>query len=187
MHIPLFLTLTRLIIAPFLLPILLVTFLPYNYFFVNIVLALLFFLFSITDFLDGYLARRYQLETVWGTLLDPLADKFLVFSTLIALIVVDKIYFLWVIIIVGREFFVTSMREIALTHHFSLPVSFLGKIKTFFQMALILFIIINPDQHGDIYSSWNRIEMALLIAALFFTILSAWDYYSQFTKNYRLH
>ncbi|MFA6066127.1 MAG: CDP-diacylglycerol--glycerol-3-phosphate 3-phosphatidyltransferase [Candidatus Babeliaceae bacterium] len=182
MHIPLLLTLVRLIVAPLFLPILLVAFLPSNVFFINILLAAAFFVFSITDFFDGYLARRYQLETMWGRLLDPLADKFLVFSTLIALVVVHKIYFLWVIIIIGREFFVMSLREIALSHNFSVPVSYLGKIKTAVQMMLIFFIILNPYQHYGLADGWNRIELALLILALFFTFISAWDYYRRFAR-----
>ncbi len=75
----------RLIIAPVVLPLLLVYGLPYNVGWLNTVLAAIFVFFAFTDFLDGYLARKYQQETLFGSELDPIADKFLVYSTLIAL------------------------------------------------------------------------------------------------------
>lgn len=181
MQIPLILTLIRLIIAPIFLPILLVNFLPLNNIIINVLLAGLFFLFGVTDFFDGYLARRYRLESISGTILDPLADKFLVSSTLIALTVAQKIYFLWVIIIILREFFVTGLREIALSYHCSLPVSYLGKIKTLLQMLLIFFLILKPYHSSEVL---QIISSILLGTTLFFTLLSGLDYYRCFKRNY---
>jgi CDP-diacylglycerol--glycerol-3-phosphate 3-phosphatidyltransferase len=89
------LTLIRLIFSPLFLPLVLVYFLPYNNQIINGILALVFVLLSLTDFFDGYLARKYNQETALGRALDPLADKFLFFSTLIALVTIQKVFFLF--------------------------------------------------------------------------------------------
>ena len=138
------LTLVRLVLSPLMLPFLLVYLLPFNSTWLNIVLALLFCLFSVTDFLDGFLARRYGQVSSFGRFLDPIADKFLVFSTLVALLAVGKVYFVIVLIFVGREFFVLSLRQLALENKFSVHVSMLGKIKTVLQLAYITILILNP-------------------------------------------
>ncbi|MDP3889126.1 MAG: CDP-alcohol phosphatidyltransferase family protein, partial [bacterium] len=113
-NIPIILTLIRLIFSPFLLPLLLVHFLPFNIFWINAILALFFVMVCLTDFFDGYLARKYKQETVLGKLLDPIADKFLLYSTLIVLLSVHKIFFYWPSILIGREFLVMGIRLIAM-------------------------------------------------------------------------
>src|ERR1700722_2587731 len=128
---PTILTLIRLILSPLVLPVLFVYLLPYNNIYINILLALLFIAFSLTDFLDGYLARKYSQETALGSVLDPIADKFLVYSTLLALAVVNKLFFFWVVLLIGREFFMMGLRQVALENNFSVKVSSLGKTKTF--------------------------------------------------------
>src|SRR5947199_10698456 len=94
------LTLIRLIGSPLLLPVLLVYFLPFNNFLINTLLAFIFLLFGATDFFDGYLARKYRLESTIGKVLDPIADKFLIYCTLIGLLAAGKIGFYWVIILI---------------------------------------------------------------------------------------
>jgi CDP-diacylglycerol--glycerol-3-phosphate 3-phosphatidyltransferase len=185
-NLPMLLTLARLILSPLVLPVLLASLLPVNSLIINIFLAGVFIVFSLTDFFDGYLARRYHQETDLGKLLDPLADKLLVYSTLIALVYVKKVFFYWTIIIVGREFFVTGLREIALYHGFSVPVSLIGKIKTAIQMAFLTFVILNPYQALKIQAPvWNNIENFLLIATLVSTALSAVMYYQDFARKWR--
>src|SRR5579871_2706499 len=88
------LTLIRLIGSPLLLPFFLVYLLPFNNVIVNAFLMLLFLSFGVTDFFDGYFARKYNQVTSVGATLDHLADKFLMYATLIALVVVHKIYFM---------------------------------------------------------------------------------------------
>jgi len=183
-NIPLSLTFIRLIIAPLFVPLLCVCFLPFNTIYVNGLVALLFVFFGITDFFDGYLARRFGQETFLGKLLDPLADKFLMASTLIALLAIHKIYFLWVIIFIVREFFVMGLREVALSQGFSITVSWGGKIKTCVHMAYIFFVILNPYQAQSFFHPWNLIEDFLLVGALCATLISAFYYYSYFIKNY---
>jgi CDP-diacylglycerol--glycerol-3-phosphate 3-phosphatidyltransferase len=177
LNLPLFLTLFRLSFAPLLLPFFIVWLVPLNNFFLTLCLAILFVVFGITDFLDGYLARKYHQETPLGTLLDPLADKFFMFSTLIALVAVQKIYFYWVIIIAGREFFIMGLREVALTSQRSIPVSRWGKIKTAVQMLLCMILILEPLTGGV---GWYWLKNIIITSALFLTIFSAVMYYYYF-------
>lgn len=179
---PTILTLIRLILSPLILPILLVHFLPYNNLFINSFLALVFVGFSLTDFFDGYLARKNGQETALGTILDPIADKFLFYSTLIALLVAHKIFFFWVVLLIGREFFMMGLRQVALENHFSVPVSPFGKYKTALQMGCLTFIILNPyhDMGWQGRGLWNGIESSLLFITISFSLLSAKSYYHAF-------
>ena len=90
-NLPNLLTLIRLFSSLFILPFLIVYFLPLNIFLINFFIIFLFILLSITDFLDGYLARKYNLETKFGRALDPIADKFFLSSTLISLLAINFI------------------------------------------------------------------------------------------------
>ncbi len=185
LNFPTILTLSRLILSPLIMPLLLIWGLPLNLVHLNGMLALIFVFFSLTDFFDGYLARHYGQETALGRLLDPIADKFLVYSTLIALVATHKLFFFWTIIIVGREFLVTSLREIALHYDFSLPVSSIGKLKTVTQMIFVTFVILNPAQEQGLKAPvWNGVETFLLISTLILTIASAFVYAKQFMYSW---
>lgn len=187
-NIPTTLTLIRLVLSPLILPILFVYLLPFNNLVINSLLGLLFIAFGLTDFFDGYLARKYRQETALGSILDPIADKFLVYSVLIALAVIHKIYFFWVIVFIGREFFMMGLRQIALEHNFSVPVSMIGKCKTTIQMIFLTVVIINPYQsllfglHGK--ELFNTIELITLMLALGFTVVSAYLYYCSFMMQF---
>src|SRR5579863_3418124 len=134
LSLPMLLTFIRLIGSPIILPFLLVYLLPYNTFWLNCSLAAIFVLFGLTDFFDGYLARKYHLVTPTGAMLDHIADKFLLYSTLIALLAADKLHFFWAILWIGREFFVMGLRQISLENSFSITVSSWGKLKTVMQI-----------------------------------------------------
>ncbi len=181
---PTFLTLLRLILSPCILPLALVYLLPYNFLWLNSLLTLFFVFLSLTDFFDGYLARKYNWETKLGRALDPIADKFLVSSTLIALLAVKKINFIWVLIIIGREFFLMGLRQIALENNFSISVSFWGKLKTSLQLIMLSFIILNPYQDYGINFSWNILELFLILLAILISIYSAFQYYCEFKKSF---
>ncbi len=184
---PTFLTLLRLILSPLVLPVLFVYLLPFNIFWFNCSLAALFIFFSLTDFFDGYFARKLGQETTVGRVLDPIADKFFIYSTLIALLAVGKIYFYWVIILIGREFFVMGLRQISLEHGFSIRVAATGKLKTMLQMIYLTVVIVNPYQGAGFSGSagmWNLIEWALLIGTLFATLISARHYFRVFMKKF---
>lgn len=186
---PTFLTLIRLILSPIILPLLLVYLLPLNSIIINSLLALLFIFFSLTDFFDGYLARRLGQETSLGKALDPLADKFLVFSVLVSLLAVHKIYFYWVIIFIGREFFVMGLRQIALEKGLMIHVALLGKLKTALQMIYLTIAIVNPYQSlgfNDEGFWWNGVETGLLIVTLLLSLVSARYYYTAFMKELKV-
>jgi|SRR5579859_3165417 len=179
MNIPTILTLSRLIIGPLVVPVMCAYLLPINNFAINSIIGIIFLIFGLTDLLDGFLARRLGSETQLGKLLDFMADKFLIYSSLIGLIAAHKIYFVWVLIFIGREFFVMGVRLLALESKTSVPVSYWGKIKTVSQIAYIAAAIINPDHHLALTASrFNMVEKGLLLVALVLTLYSAYNYYT---------
>ncbi|HLC07504.1 MAG TPA: CDP-diacylglycerol--glycerol-3-phosphate 3-phosphatidyltransferase [Candidatus Babeliales bacterium] len=185
LSLPMILTYIRLIGAPLVLPFFLVYLLPYNIFWLNCSLATLFFLFGLTDFFDGYLARKYHQVTTTGALLDHVADKFLLYSTLIALVTAHKLYFFWAIVWIGREFFVMTLRQIALERNTLITVSSYGKLKTVAQIGCLTFIIANPAHTLGFFASyWNIAEFALLLCATALSLTSAYNYFSVFMKNF---
>src|SRR6478735_8222822 len=90
----------------------------------------IFVVASITDFLDGYIARKRNIVTVFGSFLDPIADKFLVVSGLLMLLALQRIHPIVVIILVLREMYMTSLRLLAMSENVDVPVSDMGKWKT---------------------------------------------------------
>jgi len=184
-NVPNLLTIIRLVCSPLFLPLLIVYLLPYNLFWLNCIVAAFFCFFALTDFFDGYLARKFNQETAIGRVLDPIADKFLLYATLVALLAAHKIFFYWVILFIGREFFMMGLRHIALERNFSIQVSMLGKIKTAFQMIMIFVIILNPDQALGLRDSlgWNGVEFILILLTLGISLGSAKQYYQLFMRR----
>ncbi len=181
---PMLLTYIRLIGAPLVLPFFIVYLLSYNIVWLNCCLSFLFFLFGLTDFFDGYLARKYNQVTPQGAVLDHVADKFLLYSTLIALVDAHKLHFFWAILWIGREFFIMALRQVALEKNFSITVSSYGKLKTVVQIACLTLIIGNPDHSLNLFSSYcNIAEMTLLIIATMLSLVSAYNYFSVFRKE----
>ncbi len=185
LSLPMLLTCIRLIGSPIILPFLLVYLLPCNIFWLNCSLAAIFVLFGLTDFFDGYLARKYNQVTSTGAMLDHVADKFLLYATLIALVAAHKLYFFWAIMWIGREFFIMTLRQIALENNFAITVSSYGKVKTVAQMACLAFIIANP-YHAHLFTAlyWNGTELLLLIIGTALSIGSAYNYFSVFMEQY---
>jgi CDP-diacylglycerol--glycerol-3-phosphate 3-phosphatidyltransferase len=188
MSFPTFLTLFRLIFSPLVLPFCVVYGSSYNNFFINIALALLFVALSVTDLLDGYFARRNNTVTALGALLDQMADKFLSYSVLIALVAVHKIYFYWAVLLIGREFFMCMLRISALEQGYAISVSIFGKLKTVVQTIFITIAILHPG-HDQIISlvQWDRAYLATLIATFVFSfgsaVLYALDYGVVYKQN----
>lgn len=175
--VPTMITLVRLVVAPLVMPILVRVGLPYGSAAVDLLLAVLFVLLGATDFFDGYIARSWGQESVLGRFLDPLADKFLVFSTVIALVAVGRVSYVVAIIIIGREFFVMGLREFALLHRVTIPVMWEGKVKTALQLIYIALMILGVRNQ---YVWVDRpIVHTILIAMLAMTIYSALVYYEQ--------
>ena len=177
-----FFTLTRLIISPLVLPPLFVYLLPYNNQLLNTLLALFFVLFAFTDFLDGYCARRYNQETSWGKIFDPLADKCLVSSSFIALLAVGKLSFIWVILFLLRDFFMMGLRAYASECGVSFSVSHAAKLKTGMQMVVITLLIGQP--HRYMSPDWAYFfvcgETFVLYGTLFLTYATMLDYWYHF-------
>ena len=176
---PTYLTLIRLIGAPSLVPFFIVHYGCNNDFLINLSIAFLFLLFGLTDFLDGFFARKYSQQSQLGATLDHLADKFLTFSAFVALLAIGKISYVWVLLLVGREFFVMGLREIALENQMSIKVSSFGKLKTAMHIMLIAWMIVNPA-HGQVSYFWNGIEAILLAGSVIVSWASAFQYFIVF-------
>src|SRR5271166_2326643 len=131
-----------------------------------------------TDLLDGYLARRWRQVTTVGTLLDPIADKLLISSALIALVEIHRVPAWMVILIVGREFAVSGLRSIAAAEGYTIHASELGKTKMAIQVLAISLVII-----GIHYPAWNPAALISMWGALIFAMLSAVDYFRKFWRK----
>jgi CDP-diacylglycerol--glycerol-3-phosphate 3-phosphatidyltransferase len=108
----------------------------------------IFVVASITDFLDGYIARKRNIVTVFGSFLDPIADKFLVVSALIMLMGLERVNSVVVIILVLREMYMTSLRLLAISEGVDVPVSSMGKWKTTAQMVATPMLMVYDDFLG---------------------------------------
>ncbi|MDO4297649.1 MAG: CDP-diacylglycerol--glycerol-3-phosphate 3-phosphatidyltransferase [Lachnospiraceae bacterium] len=132
--------------------------------------ALLFILASITDWLDGYLARRDHLVTDFGKFMDPIADKLLVCSALICLVEKQMLAGWIVIIIIGREFIISGFRLVASDKGVVIAASYWGKFKTVSQMLMVILMIL------DLGGAFDTITQVLVWVALALTVISLADY-----------
>jgi CDP-diacylglycerol---glycerol-3-phosphate 3-phosphatidyltransferase len=181
-NISLILTLIRLFFSPLVLPFILF----YGWSSVswesNILLAAVFILLSLTDFFDGYFARKYRMETKLGRDLDPIADKVLIFSALTTILAIGKLHFFWVILFVGREFFVMGLRIIGLENNVKIDVSRIAKVKTAVQMIFITVSILSPMKNFNTLNFWTVCELILLASAVFLSIFTAYKYFQSFSR-----
>ena len=175
MNLPNKLTVFRIILIPFLLIFILFDFIPLDIQTRRYIATAIFIIASLTDALDGHIARKYNLITNFGKFMDPLADKLLVTSTMIALIPLeDAIVPLkaWVVIlIIAREFFMTGFRTIAMEKNVVIAAGKSGKLKTIFQMFMIIFLLLNIDNTIFIY-----ISEVLIYISVFLTVYSLTEY-----------
>jgi CDP-diacylglycerol--glycerol-3-phosphate 3-phosphatidyltransferase len=174
LNLPNGLTIIRILAIPV---ILLLLFYPEKVY--QIVTSLLFLSAALTDTLDGYLARRHKMVTTLGRFLDPLADKLLIVTALIALIPAREVPVWMVIVIVGREIAVTGLRGIAASQGVIISASSLGKYKTVFEVASVSVLIFN----GNYFSiHFHQVGMGLLWVALILAVISGIDYFKKFLK-----
>ncbi len=181
---PNLLTLFRIFVTP--LFFLLFFYFPTKVF--SLLAALLFALASLTDFLDGYIARRWNLETSLGKFLDPLADKLLVAVALIMLIPLDRVSSWMVAVIIGREILVTGLRVVAVTEGLVISASRLGKYKTVLQILSVICLLIHYEYQLNIHSSsflinFHEMGLGLLWIAMFVTVWSGIDYFRKFFRQ----
>lgn len=141
MNTPNKLTILRIILVPFFIFFLLMTQIPHN----NLWALIIFVIASLTDMFDGKIARKYNLITNFGKFLDPLADKLLVTSALICFIDLKFTSSIVVVIIVAREFLVTSLRLIAAGEGTVIAAGYLGKVKTVVQMVATIMIMFSAE------------------------------------------
>ena len=125
---------------------------------------------SLTDMLDGKIARKYNLVTNFGKFMDPLADKLLVCTALICLTSMDRLNVIVVLVIIAREFIISGFRLVASDNRIVIAASYWGKFKTVSQMALIIVLIM------DLGGVWNIVGTVLTWVALILTVVSLIDY-----------
>ncbi len=125
---------------------------------------------SLTDMLDGKIARKYHLVTNFGKFMDPLADKLLVCSALICLTAQGRLAAWIVIVIISREFIISGFRLIAADNGIVIAASYWGKFKTVFQMVMIIVLILDIGE-----GAW-LLEQLLIYLALILTVISLADY-----------
>jgi CDP-diacylglycerol--glycerol-3-phosphate 3-phosphatidyltransferase len=141
--------------------------------------AILFGLAAATDFVDGYLARRWQLTTKLGSFLDTTADKLLVTGVLIALVAVERASPWIAVIIIGREIVILGLRGVIAAEGTVMQPSMLGKLKTTVQFVAIALAIVRPgDEIGGLF-----LDEWVMIAAAVITVWSAVDYLARFASS----
>ena len=181
MNLPNSLTLTRICLAPVLVVVLLTKFEGRTIFGVpnELVGAAIFSLASVTDWLDGYLARRRKQITAFGQVIDPSADKLLTCAALISLVKLDVASAWMVTVIIGREFAVTALRQLAYARGVAMPASRLGKIKMVSEVIAILALILARGADG-LRPSLFMVGQAALWVVLLTALTSAADYFRRF-------
>src|SRR5258705_1789014 len=178
MNLPNTLTLVRIFLVPLLVVVLLTQFAGHEIFGVpkELIGAAIFAIASITDWLDGYLARRRRQVTWLGQMLDPLADKLLTSAAFISLVQLGLAPAWMVALIIGREFAITGLRSLAYTRGITIPASPLGKVKMASQVTAILLLIL-----GWRPLPWLApIGYAALWGVVLTAVVSAIDYYRRF-------
>lgn len=182
MNLPNKLTLLRVILVPFFVFFMLTDFIPFS----KIIALVIFIAASVTDALDGHIARSQNLVTTFGKFLDPLADKVLVVSALICMANQGLIGAVPVIIIVAREFMVSGLRLVTANEGIVVAAGIWGKLKTAFTMAAIVVIIFGmclgfeSGSHGAVIL--NVIDQTLIWIATALTVVSGGIYLKGYWK-----
>lgn len=155
----------------------------YNITWCNVIVLIIFITAAITDAIDGHIARSRKLVTDFGKFLDPLADKLLVTSAMLVLLEEGRLWGWVVAIILAREFAVTGLRSIAASKGKVIAASMYGKVKTTFQMIMIILLLINNFPFSIIYihtGIYIPMDKIIIVVATLLTIISGVDY---FIKN----
>ena len=170
MNLPNKLTLFRVILIPFFVFFLLA---PWFEGYGNYIAVAIFIIASLTDFLDGRIARKYNLVTNFGKFMDPLADKLLVCSAMICLISLGLLPAWIVIIIIAREFIISGFRLIASDNGVVIAASYWGKFKTAFQMVMVIVLMLNVTLDQAFF---HILGIVLIWIATILTVVSLIDY-----------
>lgn len=168
MNLPNKLTIFRVILIPFFVVFMLAPICPG---YANYIAVVIFIVASLTDLLDGKIARKYNLVTDFGKFMDPLADKLLVCAAMICLIETGQLAAWIVIVIISREFIISGFRLVAADNGVVIAASYWGKFKTTFQMLMVIVLILNFDNRY-----FQILGTVLTYIALVLTVVSLIDY-----------
>jgi len=146
----------------------------------SLIIAILFIAASVTDFLDGYIARRYNIVTKMGKLLDPIADKLLISTAMIMMIPIGRIPAWIVAVIIMRDIFVDGLRSIASSEGLIIQARTLGKQKTLCQIIAVSALLIH---YPIFWIDAHVVGTVILYIALLLTVWSGVDYYRQFHRD----
>ena len=166
MNLPNKITMFRVVLIPFFVFFMLSEHIAYH----NYIAVAIFIVASLTDTLDGYLARKYELVSIFGKFMDPLADKLLVCAAMICLMDLDRLPSWIVIIIISREFIISGFRLIAADNGIVIAASWWGKAKTISQMIMIILLV------ADFGGVFDMIGQVMIYLALVLTVVSLVDY-----------
>ncbi len=172
-HLPNILTVGRLLLLPFL-----VVMMMTGTVWASWTALAIYTVCSVTDWLDGFIARRMNLQSSFGTFLDPIADKIFILTVLLTLVANDTLHGIWitpVLLILAREFLIAGLREFLGPKNIQVPVSNLGKWKTAIQMIALGFLVVG--EFGRPVLTYSvEIGLVGLLAATALTIQTGWDY-----------
>ncbi len=179
MNLPNKLTVLRIIMIPIFAALFFITAIPYNY----AVSAVVFALAAFTDFLDGYIARKYGLVTNLGKFLDPIADKVLVSTAFIIMLtpfggasILPWYGSIAVAVIIARELMISGFRIVAASKGLVLAADKTGKIKTFFQDVSIVVLLVGASFMPGLYTALNVVGLALFGVSALLTVISGAEY-----------
>ena len=175
MNLPNKLTMFRVILIPFFVFFMLA---PFFDGYGNYIAVAIFIIASLTDLLDGKIARKYNLVTNFGKFMDPLADKLLVCSALICLVDLGYLASWIVIIIIAREFIISGFRLVASDNGVVIAASYWGKFKTVFQMIMVILLSLHLP-----FVAFDYIGIVVTYISLILTVVSLVDYIA---KNYHV-
>ncbi|HET6367859.1 MAG TPA: CDP-diacylglycerol--glycerol-3-phosphate 3-phosphatidyltransferase [Pseudomonadales bacterium] len=174
MNVPIALTLVRIVLVP-----LVIVFLISSDRVHVLIAAVIFLAASLTDWLDGRIARRTNQVTRLGTMLDPVADKLLVAAALVSLVQVDMVPAWMALVIIGRELAVTGLRGVALSMGVVVPASRLGKWKTVTQYVALTLLILEKGVPAE-FVPFHLVSGVALWIAMGATVFSGLDYFYSF-------
>jgi cardiolipin synthase len=177
-NIPNYLTISRIVVIP----IIIMTFYLDNSKFAHRLGALLFVLASITDFFDGYIARKFNLVSGFGKMFDPIADKLLVGCVIVMLVKKDIAGEVPSLLILSREFLVAGLREFLALIRVSVPVSRLSQVKTLMQMFALTTLILGSKGSDIIYM--DLIGQTALWCAALLTVITGYSYLRACIKHF---
>jgi CDP-diacylglycerol---glycerol-3-phosphate 3-phosphatidyltransferase len=178
-HLPNFLTLGRVVLVP---PIVVLLLFPGKL--PSALAGLIFLIASLTDFLDGMVARKWGVESSFGRFLDPIADKVLVTSALIMLVGLERVSAWVVMLIITREVAVSALRALTKSWDTVLQPSAAGKLKAVFQFAAVVPLIVHYEYDVIIPINFHLIGTVLIYIALALTLWSGIDYFFRFYNEY---